>query len=72
MRPMPNSTERYCTVQVNKIACKRSSGWFDCDNYVYIHNQTQKLYLIATFRSSTANFIRQMVTWRWRWARYQN
>jgi len=27
-----------------------------------IHNQAQNLYLIATFRSSTANFIRHMVT----------
>ena len=33
-----------------------------CDNYVHIHHQTQKkLYLIATFRSPTANFIRHVV-----------
>ena len=27
-----------------------------------LHNQTQKLYLIAMFHSPTANFIRHMVT----------
>jgi len=30
------------------------------------------MYLIATFRSPSANLIRHMVTWRWRWARDQN
>jgi len=32
----------------------------------------KNLYLIATFRLPTANFIRHMVTWHWRWAHDQN
>ena len=43
------------------------------DNHIHITQPSAKyMYLIATFRSPTANFIRHMVTWRWRWARDQN
>jgi len=50
--------------------CKRSSGWINYDNYIHITQPN--LYLTATFRSPTANFVRHMVTWRWRWAHDQS
>ena len=43
------------------------------DSYIHITQpDAKKLYLTATFRLPTANFIRHMVTWHWRWARDQN
>jgi len=45
------------------IVCKRSLGWINYDNYVHITQPKRKIiYLIATCRSPTANFIRQVVT----------
>jgi len=50
-----------------------SSDYDSNINHIHITQQRAKyLYLIATFRSPTANFIRHMVMWRWRWARDQN
>jgi len=37
------------------------------DNYVHITQPDAKMYVTATFRSAAANFIRHVVTWRWRW-----
>ena len=41
--------------------CKRLLGWINYDNYVYITQPDAKRYLIATFRSPTANFIRHII-----------
>jgi len=59
------STKYYCKIA---YVCKRSSGWIRYDNHIHITQPSAKyMYLIAM-----ANFIRHMVTWRWRWARDQN
>jgi len=45
------------------------------DTIIIIHitqPSAKYMYLIATFHSPMANFIRHMITWRWRWARDQN
>jgi len=48
-------------LQVGDIVCKRSSGWISYDNYIHT-TKRKNMYLIATFRSPMANFIRHMVT----------
>ena len=55
---------RHAVVTTIKMdVCKRSSGWIRYDNHIHITQPNAKyMYLIATFRSPTANFIAHMVT----------
>ena len=48
---------------LKRCVCKLSSGWIRYDNHIHITQPSAKyMYLIVTFRSPTANFIRHIVT----------